>query len=304
MTKKILFTGGSGLLSLGWSVSIKDKFNVVLGLHNRNIKLANTSSQFIDLGLIDSLTSVIEDINPDVVIHTAALTNVEQCERDPELAHYVNVSLSVNVAKACQKLHAPLVHISTDHIFSGKLSLLDETAVPSPINIYAQTKAEAELKVLDINPTALVLRSNFYGWGTSYRSSFSDIIFYSLTKKKQIVLFDNIYYTPILIQSLADTVEELLNNQINGIVHVVGDEKISKYKFGIKLAQRFNLDSDFIRSGRLEENSTLVQRPYDMSLSNLNVRKLLNRDLGTVEDGLEFLFHQKKSGIYQELKEL
>ena len=186
MTKKILFTGGSGLLALGWSVSIRNRFEVVLGLHNRNIILANTSSQFIELGLIDSLISVIEDINPDVVIHTAALTNVEKCEREPELAHYLNVILSVNVAKACQKLHTTLVHISTDHIFSGNFSLHDETAVPSPLNIYAQTKAEAEQKVLDINPTALVIRTNFYGWGTSYRRSFSDLIYYSLTKRKEI----------------------------------------------------------------------------------------------------------------------
>ena len=116
-----------------------------------------------------------------------------------------------------------------------------------------------------------------------------------LTKREGIVLFDNVYYTPILIQSLAEAVHELIDIQAKGIINVVGDEKISKFEFGLKLAKQFNLNAKFICPGLLEDKTSLVQRPHDMSLSNNKIIGLLGRGFGTVDEGIALLYQQKKN---------
>ena len=123
MAKTILITGGSGLLALGWAVSTRFQLNVVLGFHNRKVELHGTKGLVVNLNSVESICRTIENIRPDLVIHTAALTNIEICERKPELAYHVNVNLSVNIAKACHQYGIQLVLISTDHVFSGKSSM-------------------------------------------------------------------------------------------------------------------------------------------------------------------------------------
>jgi dTDP-4-dehydrorhamnose reductase len=114
------------------------------------------------------------------------------------------------VANVTQRLGIPLVHISTDHLFEGNASMLSEEEPSNTINVYGKTKALAESSVGEINPDALIIRTNFYAWGTSYRKSFSDYIIESLRHGELLSLFDDVYYTPILAENLINTVHELL----------------------------------------------------------------------------------------------
>ena len=297
----IFITGGSGLLALNWALSTRDKNTVTLGMHHRNIYLQDIDTRHCSVDSVDSVKSCLEEINPELVIHAAGLTSVEECEANPDLAHYANVEIAENVAKACSSLEIPLVHISTDHLFSGDVPMVDERQSVAPVNAYARTKAEAELKVLDAYSEALIVRTNFYGWGPSYRRSFSDVIIGSLRKGQSITLFQDVFYTPILISNLASTVMELVYRNAKGIFHVVGDERISKYEFGLKVARQFNLDSNLIESGYLSDKSNLVKRPFDMSLSNSKICSLLGRGLGGVGEDLYELDQQESTNIVKQL---
>lgn len=304
MNSTVLITGGSGLLALNWSLAIKEHYSVILGLHVRDICLAGIETRKIDLESVDQLVRVFETAQPQIIIHTAGLTNVEECEVKPDLAQHINAELAVNVAKACAKLGLPLVHISTDHLFSGETSFVDETRQIQPINVYGRTKAESESRVLEINPSALVIRTNFYGWGTSYRHSFSDVVIKTLRAGKKMTLFQDVYYTPILVEVVAQAVHELLDLNASGIFNVVGDERISKYEFGLKLAHEFNLDASLIKPGYIADHAALVQRPHDMSLSNQKTCKFLGRNLGGVEEHMVKLHQQEQNGLAQELQKL
>ncbi len=299
--KRVLFTGGSGLLALNWAMAIKDNYTVALGLHQKNITLCGFEHYQIDIKSVERLAKSLEEIKPDIVIHAAGLTNVEQCEKDPNLAFHVNAEISEVVAKVCFQKGLQLVHISTDHIFSGKESLVSESQPLNPINKYGETKAEAEALVLKAYPEALVVRTNFFGWGTSYRKSFSDIIIEGLRAKKQLVLFEDVFYTPILVENLAFAVHDLIDQQVHGIINIVGDERISKYQFGIKIAEKFGLDCKLINRGLIGEISGLVQRPKDMSLTNQKACKLIGRKLGNVNEYLTKLMKQEKSEVFQEI---
>ena len=119
--------------------------------------------------LANTIADELLVLKPSLVIHAAGLTSVEVCEERPIFAEHINIDLAGNLAKVCANLKLPFVHISTDHLFSGDAVNSDENCPIAPLNVYAQTKALAEYIVLKEHPKALVIRTNFYGWGTSYR---------------------------------------------------------------------------------------------------------------------------------------
>ena len=304
MKENILITGGSGLLALNWALTIREKFNVTLGLHDRKINLKDTRSILLDLDSKEALTQALEALQPQLVIHAAGLTSIEQCETNPTLAKYINVDLTKNLATICSKLNIPMVYISTDHLFSGNESLVHEDCPVWPVNVYAKTKAEAETCVLDSDTKALIIRTNFYSWGTSYRHSFSDMVINHLRASKKISLFKDIYYTPMLIEPLVNSVHELVHKKAKGVFNVVGDDRISKYDFGVKLAKAFNLDNDLIDEGKIIDKPSLVNRPHDMSLSNKKVSNYLGRKMGGLDEHILKLKTQEVNGLAKELQAL
>ena len=304
MKEKILITGGSGLLALNWAATMREKLNITLGLHDRKVNLKDTKSILLDLDSKEALTKVFEELQPQLVIHAAGLTNIEACEANPPLAKYINVDLTKNLVMACANLNIPMVYLSTDHLFSGNESLIDEDFPVSPLNVYAKTKVEAEACVQNTYPEALIIRTNFYAWGTSYRHSFSDLVINNLRAGKKISLFKDIYYTPMLVESLVDAVHELVKKKAQGIFNVVGDDRISKYDFGLKLAREFSLDNSLIDEGKIIDRTSLVNRPHDMSLSNEKVTNFLGVKIGGLDQHILKLKAQEVSGLAKELQAL
>ena len=304
MTARVLITGGSGLLALNWALAIRESHAVTLCLHERMISLAGVQTQKMELEPVEDLVRTFDEARISMVVHAAGYTNIEKCEAKPDLAQHINVDLAGNVAKACAKLGLPLIHISTDHLFSGEMPMLSESSPVTPVNVYGKTKAEAELHVLEAHPLALLIRTNFYGWGTSYRRSFSDVIIEALRSSKDLNLFTDVFYTPILVDTVAIAAHNLIDTKATGIVNIVGDERISKYEFGIRIAEEFGLDAGLIKPGLLADQVALVQRPYDMSLSNQKISKLLGRKLGGVSEHLSGLHKQEQDGISQEMRSL
>ena len=291
------------MLALNWAIQMRDKYDVVLCLHERHVRLAGVHSITLDLDSINQIELVLENQKPFLVIHTAGLTSVEACEKNPSLAEHVNVILAQNVAIATARLGIKMVHISTDHLFAGDHSFMNEEDPIQGCNVYAKTKAAAEKAVL-VNPECLIIRTNFYCWGPSYRKSFSDIIISTLSEGKQIVLFENVFYTPILAEILIEKVHDLLAIDAKGIFNIVSNNKISKYQFGNILARQFKLDESLIKKGLLEDNLNLVKRPLDMSLSNNKLTKLLGKSVISIEDQIQILNKQQELMLNREIQNL
>ncbi|MCE9619612.1 MAG: NAD(P)-dependent oxidoreductase [Planctomycetes bacterium] len=292
MAKKILITGGSGLLALNWAAAMRDRCAVTLGLHSRRVDMPGAACRSLDLESVDALAATLESIGPDLVVHAAGMTNVEQCEASPDQAHRANVVLAENVAAACSKLGIALAHISTDHLFAGDEAMIEESHPVAPLNVYGKTKAEAEQRVLRRHPSALVVRTNFYGWGPAHRRSFSDVIIDALRAAKPVRLFHDVHYTPILIETLALAVHDLIEGGASGIVHVVGDERVSKYHFGIRVAEAFDFDPRLIHPIAIADIPGLITRPKDMSLSNRLACRTIGRPLGNLQEHLCLLRQQ------------
>jgi len=146
--------------------------------------------------------------------------------------------------------------------------------------------------VLKNNPDALILRCNFYGWGTNYRHSFSDFIYHALKANKPIKLFNDVFYTPATSHQLIKRAHALVEKNAAGIFNMVGAEKLSKHDFGLQLAQAFDLDARLITACSIDEANLLANRPKDMSLSDKKISTLLKQGLGSVAENLAILAQQ------------
>lgn len=281
----LLITGGTGLLAARWARRVVDRFEVVLALHARKVELFDVvaHSEHVNLDSIAAIEAALQKHEVAVVIHTAAMTSVEACEADPAMAMHVNSRLAGNVAAACRNCGAKLVHISTDHLFAGDTPMQDEGAVVAPVNAYARTKAAGETSVREACPDVIIARTNFYGRGISYRKSFSDTILDSLRNSRRIGLFEDVFFTPILMEEAVDAVHGLIEAGACGTFNVVCDERLSKHAFGVRLARAYGLDESLIDATSLAVRSDLVKRPLDLSLCNRKLRAALGRDIGGVD---------------------
>ncbi len=212
-----------------------------------------------------------------------------------------NAGLARNVAHATGALSIKLIHISTDHLFNGSKSRYAESDLPAPLNVYARTKLQAEQWVQQENPAALLVRTNFFGWGHRYRQSFSDWIIYSLRAGKPVTMFDDVYFTPILADVLVKSAHDLAGNDERGIINLVGDERISKYDFALRLARAFGLPVELIQRGKFANASLLARRPLDMSLDNTQATGKLGRELGSLDGFFAALQQQESAGRRNEL---
>jgi len=292
--KKILITGGSGLLALNWAHQVCQDFDVILGLHEREVSIKGAESLKISLESEIQFSKCVDIIKPNLIIHAAGMTNVDQCEALPELANIINYEAAKFVSDVCLKNNIDLIFISTDHLFDGSVPNVSENHVKNPLNCYGRTKSLGEDYILLNNPNALIIRTNFYGWGTSYRQSFSDFVIDNLRKGNKITLFNDVFYTPILIETLVETVMALYLKNATGIFNLVSNERISKYEFGLMVADIFGLDASLILKGKIEDRLELVQRPKDLSLSN---RKLINFLKTTIPSIQDQIFELKEEEI-------
>jgi len=298
MLPRLLITGGSGLLAKSWTYARQKKNTIYLVEHKTPCTLHGADSLKLSFDSVDKIILSLKEHAIDICVHTAGLTSVELCEKDPILAKSANTALAKNVALACSKLAIPLIYISTDHLFSGKQSLCNEDDIIEPMNVYATSKAQGEIATLEAHSSALIVRTNFYGWGYGYRPSFSDFIFNKLNSGLPVGLFTDIFYTPIIATTLSNICHDLIEKGASGIFNVVGSERLTKYDFGIKLASVFGLDSELIEPIKFNQMSHLIDRPRDMSLSNLKLLNMLKYRMPSLEEQLLELQMQHRDKFF------
>ena len=301
MQKKVLITGGSGLLAVNWTLSLLNKYSITLILHNRKISILGVNTETAPLNSTKECLSILGKYRPDIVIHTVGLTDVEECEKKPDLATEVNAVLAGNIATACNELNIKLVYISTDHLFSGHDQKSTEEATVNPINVYAETKYLGELKVQENCKDALIIRTNFFGWGAKHHKSFGNFIINNLRQNNSVSLFDDVFFTPILINDLVKKVHKLIDLSAIGVFNVVGNERLSKYEFGVKLANCFNLDIDLINAISINDKENLVKRPKDMSLSNAKLCQALDCKVANLDEQFQSLKEQESSSVLNQV---
>lgn len=305
--QRILITGGTGLLGLNWAAAMRGTREVWLGTHRHRVSLAGVKSTPLPLDHPEALRDRLGELRPDVIVHAAGLSSVDDCERDPAEALRINAQMAGTVAAAAASAGGRLVHISTDHLFDGAREQYTEADVPTPLNAYARSKLEGERLVAAHCPQALILRTNFFGWGHATRQSFSDWILEALRAGRPLNMFDDVYFTPILASALARAAHRLVDAGASGVLHLGGDERLSKYAFALRLAGGFGLSPAGIRATKFRDAGLTAPRPRDMSLSIARARGILGGAPGDlpagIDAGIAELKAQEEAGLSRELRQ-
>lgn len=297
----IFVTGASGLLGSNLVMAALPKFNVY-GAYNKN-RIGINGAQLLQIDLAEeSQLKKIEDIKPHLIIHCAAQSNVDYCQQYPDEAHRSNVSTSVNIARAAKKTGAYLIHISTVSIFDGKKGNYNEDDKPEPLNVYAKTKLEAEERVLSIYPDSAVVRTNIYGWNKIEKFSLAEWMLDKLKRKEELKGLKDIYFSPILVNDLAQALFKLAHLRYKGIIHIASSQRCSKLEFAYKIADVFCLDKSPIRPITISELGLKAPRPKDVSLNVSRAEDLLRMELPTVEEGLRHMKRLSEEGYVDRLK--
>ena len=240
-TKKILITGSNGLLGqkLVELISGKKGFELVATSRGANrLPKGGYSFRTMDITNSKEVIEVISTEMPDVVIHTAAMTNVDQCELNREEAYLNNVTSVEHIISACESNNIFLLHVSTDFIFSGEEGPLTEEAEPSPVNYYGETKLWAEERIQRSKLRWAIARTVLV-YGIAHDMSRSNIVLWvknSLEAGKEIQVVNDQYRTPTLAEDLAIGCYLIAKKEAEGIYNISGADLKTPFDIAITTA--------------------------------------------------------------------
>lgn len=299
---RVLITGASGLLGANLALLAREQYEVV-GIVNRR-PLPNAPFEILQTDLLDfdALPGVFDQTKPDWVINCAAIANLDDAEKDPEMAQRMNAELPGRLATEAAKRNLRFLQVSTDAVFDGAKGDYDEEDAPAPLSVYGRTKRIAELAVKAAHPHVLIVRPVFFGWSISGTRSLAEVFYSNLSQGKAMIGVTDRIFCPLHVSDLAGIILELLAKNLRGLYHAVSSDSMSKYDFGVAVAKRFGLDASLIEPSVTAE--TGAPRALNLSLRNSRLTKALGRRLPTIAEGIEKLYKQDHSGYRAALRAL
>ena len=282
----VLVTGSTGLVGLQLvNDLIKENHKVYSGYHKT--KPESGIPILLDLSELDSIPKIIQETKPDVIIHLAAMTDVDSCEAQEALALTINCKATETLAKEAAMQGAFFIYVSTDYVFDGTKELYDENDLPSPLSVYGRTKLEGEKKVQNLASSWCIARTST-PFGTHLtRNSFPLWVAKNLKLKKEINVLTDQYTSPTYVPNLSKMLIEIATRQIVGILHVAGASRISRNDFAQLVAKKLDLDADLIKPTSIDDMSWRAKRPKDSSLDVSQATFILNEKPLKIEQSLE-----------------
>lgn len=281
---KVLVLGASGLLGNSICKQLEKK-DIQIISHGFKSHKVNLNYNLLDKKQLEKL---LTENNPDVVINLIALSDVDLCQNNPRLALDLNANLVKNIEAILKKTKTRFLHISTDHVYHKEGQSKENEVFIN--NVYASTKLLGD-KYTELSKS-IVLRTNFFGKSLHpTRESFSDWIVKCLKKKKDIYLYKDVFFNPISMKTLSEGIFFLIskNNWKPDIYNFGSQERISKYDFGIKLADNFGLKKEFILPGKISDSILRASRPRDMSMDISKFEKIFKFKLPSIEEEISLL---------------
>ncbi len=288
---KVLVTGANGLLGQKLSLLLSKQEDTEIIACSRGVnKNPFITADYLELDITDkkSVNKVIKEVNTDVVINTAAMTNVDQCETDKENCWKINVSGVANLIEACEENGSFLIHLSTDFIFDGSTGPLDESADPDPVNYYGESKLAGEKLIMESNIEWAIARTVLV-YGLTPEMSRSNIILWvkqSLEQGKEINVVDDQWRTPTLAEDLAMGCFLIAKRRATGIFNISGKDFLTPYQMAIKTAEFFSLDTGLINKTDSTQFTQPAKRPL---ITGFNIKK--------AEDELRYHPHTFEQGL-------
>lgn len=298
--KKVLITGSNGLLGQKLTNLLvkRDACQVVAVSKgaNRNPEHQRCEYHQLDITDFDALKEFIYRHKPAAIINTAAMTNVDACEQDPQASYQINVQAVRSLCGLSLETGAKLLHLSTDFIFDGKAGPYKEEDAPNPLSVYGRHKLEAEQMIRDSGAPGAIIRTVLL-YGVAPQMPRSNIVLWvrdSLMEGKPIRIVNDQYRTPTLAEDLADGVASILFRDKEGVFHISGAEVLSILEIAHRTAEYWKLDKSLISPISSSELNQAAPRPPRTGFVILKAQTTLNFKPTPFEKGLELVDRQIK----------
>jgi dTDP-4-dehydrorhamnose reductase len=266
--KKLLITGASGFL--GWHLCqiAKQEWEVYGTYFSHSLEIPGIKMLKVDLVDFQELKQIFDAVQPAAVIHTAAISQPNFCQTHPDESHAINVTASCNIAGLCADSSISCAFTSTDLVFDGLNAPYRETDPVCPVNIYGEQKVMAEEGMLKRYPmTAICRMPLMFGNETPTATSFIQPFIQTLKQGKELNLFIDEFRTPVSGKTAAKGLLLALE-KVNGLIHLGGKERISRYDFGRLLVEVFQLAPDGLKGCQQKDVKMAAPRPSDVSLDS------------------------------------
>jgi len=219
-----------------------------------------------DIAQIVTLKKALDTANPDFIIHAAAVSDIATCENNPLNSRQINVLAPEFIAKWCTDHNKGFLFTSSDLVFDGNQAPYTADDAPNPLNIYASQKTEAEEKIREACPNAIICRLPLMiGKGWDGRMSSFEKLLHQLLNGMEYRFFSDEYRTPAYVKNVAEGIYHLIPESV-GNYHLGGKQRISRYKLGLLIAEVFELDNKLIVPIKQEDLRLKSKRPKDVSL--------------------------------------
>jgi dTDP-4-dehydrorhamnose reductase len=295
-SKKILVTGANGLLGQKVAEIFKNESEhelLLTDLHDKAEQTRGFGYFQMDITKKEDVKESVKKFNPQIIINTAAFTNVDGCETERELSWRVNVDAVKNFIIASRVNSSKIIHISTDYVFDGKSGNYDENSKPNPISYYGKSKLASENALITSGINHTVVRTMIlYGNGKNLRPNFATWLIDTLGKKQVVRIVDDQFGMPTIADDLAWGILKITDLDKSGIYHICGSEYLSRYEFAVKLSGIFALDENLIIPVKTSDLNQAAARPVNSSFILLKAETDLNIKPLNVTDGLYLLKSQ------------
>ncbi len=247
-----------------------------------------------------AVKSCLLRVRPEVVIHAAAMANLDTCEKNPDLAFAVNTQATQTLLDFSRQINARFIFLSTDMVFDGSRGYYRESDDCSPLSVYGCTKVAAEKYITQNYDNYVIVRAALiYGRPRLGGTSFSQWIENQLSQEQPVRLYVDQYRTPILVDNLAKILIELAESRFTGILHCGGPERIDRFSFGQKLCRIAGYDASLLLPASMTEDQPPAPRPRDVSLCSDLAASILQTPLLSCEQGLRLMLENSLSGSHK-----
>jgi dTDP-4-dehydrorhamnose reductase len=280
---RVLLTGSNGFLGQKFCEKLSEysEIKTIFGIsksENRNPYLNAESFQQLDLLDLEALEKAVSNFKPTHILHTAALTSVEICEQQPDLAHQINVELSKRLAQICKESNIHYTFLSTDFVFDGQNGPYKETDLVKATNEYGQSKVDAEQVILSANDDTAILRTILV-YGAIPDKNRSNLVLWAkkqLENGAKINVVSDQWRMPTWVDDLADACYLAMHKKASGIFHISGNEMMTILEAVEKLADTWNLDKTLITSISATEIGQATNRPRKTGFFLDKAEQILN----------------------------
>jgi dTDP-4-dehydrorhamnose reductase len=274
--KKMLILGSNGLLGQNLVKTFQDKYKLVTASKEVKTYIPESNLEYftIDLTQRRETRDLLNKVSADIIINTAAFTNVDLCEKNEEKCWAVNVRSVENIIEGTENTKTVLVQLSTDYVFNGKHSPYHENSETEPLGVYGRSKLAAENIIKGCPLEYQIIRTQvLFGTGNEIRPNFVTWVIEQLKNNNRIKVVNDQIGSPTYVPDLCTGISNLLKKRAYGVFHISSESSISRYDFAIKIAEVFGLDQELIESAETEQLKQSALRPVN---STFIIDKLVN----------------------------